>query len=617
MKLNRWKPKILFAIDAFIVFITCYIIYYWVPNGSQNQLNKFDFRVFLGHICIIILSITLCQWIIKSYKNIWKYAEYNEYIKLILGVISGFLLYILPNYFLFTNKTSAIFSISSGAVSALLMLLVRFLYKKYRKNLLNMSRTKLPLAIIGAGGAGVLLLNEILYNPKTNYSVLCFIDDDNDKIGKKIRDIMVYGPIDRFPDIIKKIPVSEVIIAIPSLTEQRKSEILEIVTKSNIKVKFLPDLISILQNGPNLLSSVREFKVENLLGRKSVSFDETEINSYLKQKTIMVTGGGGSIGSELCRQIARSNPKHLIIIDNYENNAFDIQQELISKYNRSLKLSVEIASVQDREKIETLFERYRPEIIFHAAAHKHVSFMEDCTDEAIKNNVFGTYNTVQAAHRYQAKKFVLISTDKAVNPTSMMGASKRVCEMIVQSMKEVSLTNYVTVRFGNVLGSNGSVIPLFKRQIEQGGPVTITDKRAYRYFMTISEAAQLVLRASSMDSQSETYVLDMGQPVNILTLAENLIRLMGYIPYTEIPIKEIGIRPGEKLYEELLMHNDDLIKTENAKIFIEKYNTISQEEIEAILEKLRKALETKDMALIKEALIEAVPTFKKNVEKET
>lgn len=378
------------------------------------------------------------------------------------------------------------------------------------------------------------------------------------------------------------------------------------------RFKPKPDLISILQDEHNLSSSVGDFKVDELIGRKSVSFDEGEINSYLKDKTIIVTGGGGSIGSELCRQIARSCPKHLIIIDNYENNAFDIQQELILLYKDSLKLSVEIASVQDRDKIEILFDLYRPEIIFHAAAHKHVPFMEDCTDAAIKNNIFGTYNTVHAAHVNHAKKFVLISTDKAVNPTSMMGASKRVCEMIVQSMKGAGSTDYVTVRFGNVLGSNGSVIPLFRRQIEQGGPVTITDKRAYRYFMTISEAAQLVLRACSMNSQSETYVLDMGQAVNILTLAENLIRLMGYIPYTEIPIEEIGIRQGEKLYEELLMHNDDLSETENAKIFIEKHNSISQEEIERKLESLRKALETKNMALIKNALVMAVPTFVKN-----
>ncbi|NLL73144.1 MAG: polysaccharide biosynthesis protein [Clostridiales bacterium] len=609
MNLNRFKSIILFTIDIFIVILTCYTIYYWIPNGSQYQQGQLEFNVFLGHTLLIVLSIVVCQVILKSYKNIWKYAEYNDYLKLMFGIILGFSLYSLINYLLLTNKTSPIFSISSCAVSILLILLLRFLYRKYRIYLFNKSGRKLPLAIIGAGSAGVLLLNEILYNTKTNYSVTCFIDDDIDKIGKKIRNVIVNGPIENFNKIIKENPVSEVIIAIPSLLEQRKKEILEIVTKSNVKVKILPDLVSILQKGPNLLSSAQEFKVDELIGRKSVSFDETKINSYLKDKIIMVTGGGGSIGSELSRQIARSNPKKLIIVDNYENNAFEIQQELISLYKDSLNLSVEIASVQDKEKIERLFEIYRPEIIFHAAAHKHVPFMEDCTDEAIKNNIFGTYNTVHAAHQYKAKKFVLISTDKAVNPTSMMGASKRVCEMIVQSMKGISDTEYVTVRFGNVLGSNGSVIPLFKKQIEQGGPVTITDKRAYRYFMTISEASQLVLRACSMNSQSETYVLDMGQPVNILTLAENLIRLMGFVPYNQIPIKEIGIRPGEKLYEELLMHNDDLAETENAKIFIEKHNSISQEEIENKLEDLRKALNTKDMDEIRDALVKAVPTF--------
>lgn len=614
MKLSKLKSIILFIIDCFIIYITCYIIYYRIPHSIQYQLSGSDFKVFLSHIFSILLCITIIQIKIKSHKIIWKYAEYNEYIKLMFGITFGFLIYFLINSFLFKKKTSLIFSVSSCAVSILLMLLIRFLYRKYRNFLTRMSRYRLPIAIIGAGSAGVLIYDEILYNHKSNYSVRYFIDDDIEKIGKKIRNVMVYGPINRFHDIIQEMPVSEIIIAIPSLSEIRKREILELVTKSEVKVKFLPDLISILQNGSNLLSCVREFKVEELIGRRSVSFDETEIQCYFKKRIIMVTGGGGSIGSELCRQLARSGPKHLIIIDNYENNAYDIQQELIAQYNDSLRLSVEIASVQDKDKINALFEKYRPEIVFHAAAHKHVPFMEDCTDEAIKNNIFGTYYTVHAAHRYHAKKFVLISTDKAVNPTSMMGASKRVCEMIVQSMKEESDTDYITVRFGNVLGSNGSVIPLFRRQIEQGGPVTITDKRANRYFMTISEAAQLVLRACSMNTQSETYVLDMGQPVNILTLAENLIRLMGYVPYKEIPIEEIGIRQGEKLNEELLMHNDDLSETEDAKIFIEKHYTISQEEIEEKIKSLKKALDTKDMMQIKNALIMAVPTFQKSTE---
>lgn len=358
-----------------------------------------------------------------------------------------------------------------------------------------------------------------------------------------------------------------------------------------------------------LLESAKDFEVSDLLGRELVSFNKMEIDKFFNQKVIMVTGGGGSIGSELCRQIASSNPAKLIIIDYYENNAYDIQQELLYEYKNKLNLAVEIASVQDKDKIDQLFERYRPQIVFHAAAHKHVPFMEQCPEEAIKNNIFGTYHMVQAANKWNVKKFVLISTDKAVNPTSMMGASKRMCEMIIQSMKNISKSEYVAVRFGNVLGSNGSVIPLFKRQIEHGGPITITDKRVDRYFMTISEAVQLVLVAGSMASQSEIYVLDMGRPVNILKLAENLTRLLGYVPYTEIPIIEVGMRPGEKINEELFM-NEELIMTENKKIFIEKQNPMSPEEIEEKMEILKQALETKDSSIIRQSLISIIPSFK-------
>lgn len=359
----------------------------------------------------------------------------------------------------------------------------------------------------------------------------------------------------------------------------------------------------------NMNTSIRDFSIDELLGRQSVSFEQKEIDGFLSGKVVLVTGGGGSIGSELCRQIAKSDPARLIIIDNYENNAYQIQQELIYLYNGNLDLAVEIASVQDVLKLEQLFMRYRPQIVFHAAAHKHVPFMEHCPDEAVKNNILGTYNTVHLADKWKAGKFVLISTDKAVNPTSMMGASKRVCEMIIESMKDISNTEYVAVRFGNVLGSNGSVIPLFKRQIELGGPVTITDRRAYRYFMTITEAAQLVLRAGAMASCSEIYVLDMGEPVNILTLAENLIRLMGFKPYIDIAITEIGIREGEKLSEELFMQKDGLLKTDNHRIYIEQQKGISPEEIEDKLEQLKEALDSRQVSVIRDTLKGIVPNF--------
>ena len=357
------------------------------------------------------------------------------------------------------------------------------------------------------------------------------------------------------------------------------------------------------------IASMPDFSIDELLGRKSISFEQKEIDDFLSGKVVLVTGGGGSIGSELCRQIAESNPAQLVILDNYENNAYEIQQELIYLYHDKLNLAVEIASVQDVLKLEQLFVRYQPQIVFHAAAHKHVPFMEHCPDEAIKNNIFGTYHTVHLADQCNTEKFVLISTDKAVNPTSMMGASKRVCEMIIESMKNISNTEYVAVRFGNVLGSNGSVIPLFKRQIELGGPVTITDRRAYRYFMTIPEAAQLVLRAGAMALHSQIYVLDMGESVNILALAENLIRLMGLEPYRDIPITEIGIREGEKLNEELFMQKDGLIKTDNHRIYIEQQKDISPEEIENKLGQLQQALDSKDTSIIRSKLKEIVPNF--------
>ena len=360
----------------------------------------------------------------------------------------------------------------------------------------------------------------------------------------------------------------------------------------------------------HLWNNVSDIKLEELLGREQVSLNLEEIEHFLIHKVVMVTGGGGSIGSELCRQIAKVDVKKLIIVDIYENNVYDIQQELRQLYGEKLELKIEIASVRDKDKVNQLLERHRPNIIFHAAAHKHVPLMEDCPEEAILNNIFGTYHLALAADKYGVDKFVLISTDKAVNPTSIMGASKRFCEMILQSMKEISKTEYVAVRFGNVLGSNGSVIPLFQKQIAGGGPVTITDKRIVRYFMTISEAVGLVLQAGAMANSSEVYVLDMGEPVKILELAENLIQISGHVPYAEIPIIETGLRPGEKLYEELLIKNEELIATPNHKIYIEYQNSISQKELKKSIKILTKALKTRSYSEIINAMKKVVPTYK-------
>ena len=607
-RIKKYRKKVIFILDIIIIIFSCYIFHLLVP--TEKAANDYELLEFFPNIIILLISISICQYLLKTYDNIWRYAEGNEYVRLMLGMIAGYIIYIVISHMIFIHKTSAIFSAATCSISIFFMLLMRFIYRIYLVKIKMNINKKIPMAIIGAGSVGVRLMEEIQYNTNSNNEIYCFFDDNTEKIGKKIRGIKVLGPIDRFNDLIKNTPISEVIIAIPNLSDIRKNEILKIVSKSNLRVKVLPDLLSILRNSNNdLLDSASDFNVDDLLGRDLVSFDKKEIDKFFNSKVIMVTGGGGSIGSELCRQIAQSKPAQLIIIDYYENNAYEIQQELIYDYKNKLNLVVEIASVQDKDKIEQLFERYCPQIVFHAAAHKHVPFMEISPDEAIKNNIFGTYNMVQAANKWNVQKFVLISTDKAVNPTSIMGASKRMCEMIIQSMKNISKTEYVAVRFGNVLGSNGSVIPLFKRQIEHGGPITITDKRVYRYFMTISEAAQLVLRAGSMESDSEIYVLDMGSPINILELAEKLTRLLGHIPYTEIPIKEIGMRPGEKLNEELFMH-EDLMKTENQKIYIEIQKSISLEEIEKKIDILNEALETKDINMIRQSLISIIPNFK-------
>lgn len=355
---------------------------------------------------------------------------------------------------------------------------------------------------------------------------------------------------------------------------------------------------------------IDDIDIEGLLGREQVIFTDNEVDCFIKDKVVLVTGGGGSIGSELCSQIAKHSPDCLVILDVYENNAYDIQQELIHVYGDSLKLQVEIASIRDKKKIESIFRTYKPDIVFHTAAYKHVPLMEQCPEEAVKNNILATYFLVQMADKYKADKFVLISTDKAVNPTSVMGASKRFCEMIIQSMRDISSTDFVVVRFGNVLGSNGSVIPLFMKQIMQGGPVTITDKRIVRYFMTIPEAVQLVLQAGAMPGNSEIYVLDMGDPVKIIDLAEKLIRLSGFKPYTDIPIIEIGLRPGEKLYEELLIDSKELIATKNHKIYIENKENITLLEIKSKLKLLEKALEADESESIMEVLKQIVPTYK-------
>lgn len=411
---------------------------------------------------------------------------------------------------------------------------------------------------------------------------------------------------------MRAMDIHEAIFAIPSMDELHRKEILRQLADRSIRVSTLPSTLELIEQKP-IRQQLREVRIEDLLGRDAIQLDTSAVDGLLSGRTVLVTGGGGSIGSELCRQIVKHHPKRLVIFDIYENNAYEIQQELLYQYGKDLPLSVEIGSVRDPQRLDMLFDTYKPEVVFHAAAHKHVPLMEVSPQEAIRNNVFGTLNTVRAADAHGVRKFILISTDKAVNPTSVMGASKRLCEMVVQSMAGCSQTTFAAVRFGNVLGSNGSVVPLFRRQIAAGGPVTVTDKRIIRYFMTIPEAAQLVLEAGAMARQNELFVLDMGRPVKILELAENMIRLSGYEPYRDIDIVETGLRPGEKLYEELLVASRDLEKTGNGMIFVEHQPPVTPEELERKLTLLRDALDrtmrTEDISCIREVLHRVVPTF--------
>lgn len=566
--LSRYRKQIVFLMDLFIVNFVYFVMIYWVPIRNGTLIT--EIFTWIPNLTLMIVCLCGFLWASKSYDSLWRYAETDEYISLIFMGGLAYVVYFLIQKILPIPKIPSVLSLCIYSMSLLLMMTARFIYRKYRMKVTSRNQgKKVRCAIIGAGNAGVALLNEMKNNVSNHYQPVCFFDDDPEKVGKFIHGIEVKGKIDMMPLLLRNTMVTEIIFAIPSANPTRRKEILEMCSTLHCHVKVLPDSFAAVQS-ENLTQNVRNVKIDDLLGRERVVFNNQEVFGFLQDKVIMVTGGGGSIGSELCRQIAKRGPKRLIVVDIYENNAYDLQQELKMEYGNKLDLKVEIASVRDREKVRELVGYYRPQIIFHAAAHKHVPLMEECPEEAVKNNVFGTYNVVHAADEFGVDKFVLISTDKAVNPTNVMGATKRFCEMILQSMKGRSHTEYAAVRFGNVLGSNGSVIPLFRRQIEAGGPVTITDKRIIRYFMTIPEAAQLVLEAGAMAGSSEVFVLDMGQPVKILDLAENLIKLSGYVPYVDIDIVETGLRPGEKLYEEKLMAEEGMTTTPNQLIHIGK-----------------------------------------------
>ena len=608
--MNRFRRQALFLCDT-VMFIALMAFFYWFSQRYYFWSPKEAPVRLLENLLLLYGCTALFELIFRTYDSLWRYAESREYLMLLSAAGLGFALYEVISRAVLKAVIPFLLLTSVAGTWVLGMLMIRIIYR-YCRSYRNSSdvRQKRPVALVGAGAAGVQMLEEIQNNPDSPYSVQCFFDDDPGKIGRRIHGVVVKAPVSQMRECLRAMSIENVIVAIPSLSEKRRQEILaELSGMNHIRVSVLPGTLDLLE-GRTIRSQLREVQIEDLLGRSPVQLDPTPVDAYLSGKVVLIAGGGGSIGSELCRQVAKRHPKRLVIVDIYENNAYDIQQELRYQYGSSLDLRVEIASIRDRERVEQLFSAYRPDVVFHAAAHKHVPLMETSPQEAVRNNVFGTRNLVWAADRCGVKKFVQISTDKAVNPTNVMGATKRLCEMILQSMKGRSATTFAAVRFGNVLGSNGSVVPLFQKQIRAGGPVTITDKRIIRYFMTIPEAAQLVLQAGAMARQNELYVLDMGQPVKILDLAENMIRLSGYIPYRDIDVVETGLRPGEKLYEELLINSRDIEKTEHNLIFVERQPSITEEELEHKLALLDRALQDNDPAAVRLALHQVGPTFR-------
>lgn len=580
-----------------------------IPEIYYNNLDKF---IMLD--CAIMITIFA---LFKLYLIIWNYASVIELVNAVLGCVCfvGFE-YIYKVAFDISMPRS--FYLMQLVILIICVGFIRFFFRimKSVKTAFFKKHDGVRTMLVGAGDAGRIIINEVLNNPKkVNLDIACIIDDNEQKAGKYIRNIPIVGNSHDIERNCRKYDIEEIVIAMPSVSKEKISQIVEECQKTKCKVKILPYYYNTSNKAS--ITKVRPLSYEDFLGRDEITVDVKEIASNIKDKTILVTGGGGSIGSELCRQIATCSPKLLIIFDIYENNAYDIQQELIRKHPK-LNLTAIIGSVRDYDRLEKVFSEYKPELVFHAAAHKHVPLMEVSPNEAVKNNCLGTLNTVKLADKYKAEKFVLISTDKAVRPTNVMGATKRICEMIIQSYAKKSKTNFVAVRFGNVLGSNGSVIPLFIKQIDEGGPVTVTDKRITRFFMTIPEAVSLVLQASVYANGGEIFVLDMGEPVKIYDLAQKIIRFKGFEPDVDMKIKITGLRPGEKLYEEILMDEEGLKETPNKLIHIGEPIEMDNDKFLANLDKLIEA-SYKNGDDIKDKVAKIVDTYKvdKGEKKET
>lgn len=601
----RYRQVVLLISDI-IILMGAFIISLSVTMGisylGKSMLLPFFIMI---AVCLTIFSI------LGIYRTLWSTSVDREIIMILIStIISTFTYFVI--FKIGKIDYYGIFYIVNILLTHLGMCGMRILYRAARRAVLyfrlnqNMEN-RMKVLIVGAGSAGKLILKEMFENPQLNMCPVGIIDDDENKLGKSYYNVPVIGTTDDIEQIAKNLEIDEIIFSIAKIKRRRKREIMQICNNTKCKIKTIPGIYELI-DGRVSIKKIRDVEIEDLLGRESVQIRDKEVLRFIKGKKVLVTGAGGSIGSELCRQISSLNPRELILVDIYENNVYELQQELIRKYE-NLDLKVLIASVRDKNRMEEIFINYQPEIVFHAAAHKHVPLMEDSPCEAIKNNVFGTLNVAELSAKHRVKRFVLISTDKAVNPTNIMGATKRCCEMIVQTLNKSSETEFVAVRFGNVLGSNGSVVPLFKKQIEEGGPVKVTHPEITRFFMTIPEAVSLVLEAGTMARGGEIFVLNMGEPVKILDLAKNLISLSGLEPDVDIKIEFTGLRPGEKLYEEILMDEEGLRETVKSQIYIGQPIEVDEEGFFDKLRYLNEVAGKNDEEEVRYVVKGIVPTY--------
>lgn len=612
--IKKYRNVILKIIDVFVIAVSYYIAEILINEKFQltNDINRTIINTAILGVVIYSAMLHIC----KTYKNITRYENGNDYLVYVFACLISCTIITLSKL-VFSNH---IVSIKTNMIAALIIvtsiigyrvLLRLILTSNYPSDKDKSNTNKKNVLIIGAGEATRILIRTLNTAMRDTYNIVGLIDDNINKINYAISGNKILGTRYDIPKICKKNDVELILFAISNISNEDRKNILHICQETGCKVRILPGTKDLIKN-KNLFDNFRDVEIEDLLGREPIKLNNKDIGPLIKDKVVLVTGGGGSIGSELCRQIIKFEPQKLVIVDIYENNLYDIEQELRAE-NPKTEIEAIVASVRDKNRLNEIFEKFKPYLVFHAAAHKHVPLMETSPLEAIKNNVFGTYNVVNCADEYNVKRFILISTDKAVNPTNIMGATKRLCEMIVQAKDKVSKTEYAAVRFGNVLGSNGSVIPLFKKQIAKGGPVTVTHKEITRFFMTIPEAVSLVLQAMSYAKGGEIFVLDMGEPVKIYDMAVNLIKLSGYEPNVDIGIKVTGLRPGEKLYEEILMAEEGLQATKHDKIHIAEPMDIDMERVEqklARLSDLIKSSSNEDIEKIKATMKELVPTFK-------